>query len=85
MMISGRVQGVFYRVFSKKEADSLGVRGYVRNLDDGRVELVAEGSEEKLEKLVEACRKGPAMARVDDIRIEKSGSAEGFKNFEIRT
>ena len=84
MIISGRVQGVYYRAFSKREAESLGLKGYVKNLGDGRVELVAEGHEENLSEYVETCRKGPAMARVKNVEIKKSEATDNFEGFEIR-
>lgn len=64
--VTGRVQGVFYRVYTQKFARNLGVNGYVRNLPDGRVEIVAEGSEESLRKLAAWAKKeGSPYSRID--------------------
>lgn len=67
LLIHGRVQGVGYRAFLEREAVARGVSGWVRNLRSGEVEAVVAGSEEAVEALVEACRKGPLGARVDGI------------------
>jgi len=69
LFISGRVQGVFYRAFTKEVADSLGLKGWVRNLRDGRVEAVFEGEEDKISIAIERCKEGPPYARVDNIEI----------------
>ncbi|MGH9549651.1 MAG: acylphosphatase [Terriglobales bacterium] len=72
VLVSGRVQGVFYRHSTREKAASLGLSGWVRNLDDGRVELEASGEKEKLAALVEWCRNGPPHARVDDLEASWS-------------
>lgn len=78
--IMGEVQGVFFRAFVKKEAEKLNLKGHVRNTGDG-VEVVAQGEEEKIEKLIEACRKGPEGSRVDGLSVEtqKAGKLPGFR------
>ena len=68
--VSGRVQGVGYRAFTRSKAKALGLRGFVRNLPDGRVEVYAEGEEEALENLLELLRRGPYFARVDRVEWE---------------
>ncbi|MEM2478473.1 MAG: acylphosphatase, partial [Thermoproteota archaeon] len=68
--VSGRVQGVFFRYETKSLADRLGVKGWVRNLPDGRVEAVFEGEEETVMKMIEFCKKGPPGARVTDVKVE---------------
>jgi len=84
LLISGRVQGVCYRWFTRDTAVELGLTGWVRNLADGKVEAVAEGERDKLEQLLVWCRRGPDMARVTDIRTEwEEGSGE-FQDFSIR-
>lgn len=65
--MSGRVQGVFFRAACKDEADRLGVTGYARNLRDGRVEVVAEGSEDAVEALARWCHVGPPRAVVTKV------------------
>ena len=69
-MVSGRVQGVFYRMFVVREASGLGLCGIVRNLPDGRVEVTAEGDRQELEQLVQRLRKGPPKAQVSDVTAE---------------
>lgn len=66
-LVSGRVQGVFFRAACKDEADRLGVKGYARNLRDGRVEVVAEGSEDAVEQLARWCHAGPPRALVTKV------------------
>ena len=81
LLIAGRVQGVYYRASAKTEADRLGVAGWVRNRADGSVELVAEGSLDAIEQLVAWCRRGPPMARVEQLEpvfSEPVGLEEGF-------
>lgn len=63
-LVRGRVQGVGYRWFVSREADRLGVRGFARNLPDGTVEVVADGSDESLQTLERAIEQGPSFARV---------------------
>jgi acylphosphatase len=81
MMIRGRVQGVFYRVSARQEAARLGLSGWVRNIPDGSVELVAEGPRELCEALLRYCHEGPPAARVDEIDVrweEPTGTYVGF-------
>jgi acylphosphatase len=79
-LVSGRVQGVFFRARCKEEADRLGVKGHARNLRDGRVEVVAEGSEEAVEALARWCHVGPPRALVSKVDITTE-AAEGLTNF----
>ena len=82
--IQGKVQGVFFREFIKKAARKLGLKGYVKNLRDGSVGVVAEGNEEALNNLIAECNKGPLMAHIKNIEVEY-GEPEGeFDNFYIR-
>jgi acylphosphatase len=74
------VQGVFFRAACKDEADRLGVKGYARNLRDGRVEVVAEGSEEAVEQLARWCHEGPPRAVVINVEITTE-APEGLTNF----
>lgn len=69
LYVSGIVQGVFFRQTTKQQADALEVDGWVRNLPDGRVEVVAEGPRDRLEKLVAFCHRGPTFARVDSVDV----------------
>jgi acylphosphatase len=67
--VYGRVQGVFFRASMKEVAEDLGVDGWVRNMPDGSVEALVSGEEEKVEKILEWCRRGPELARVDKVEI----------------
>ncbi len=84
ILISGEVQGVFFRSNTRDFANGLGLKGWVRNFTDGRVEVVAEGEKSLLERLIEFCRKGPPGARVENIEIEWEESKDEFEGFEIR-
>lgn len=83
VLVSGKVQGVFYRDTTKKEADRRGVRGWVRNLRDGRVEAVFEGPAEKVEEMVAWCRVGSPLSRPTFVeRIDEA--EEPLVGFDIR-
>lgn len=69
LKIEGRVQGVFYRHSTKTEARTLGLSGWVRNMDDGSVELEVEGPRSDVDKLIAWCRQGPPNARVDNVIV----------------
>ena len=68
-LVSGKVQGVFYRDSTRVQANQLGLSGWVRNLDDGRVELKAFGIDHQLQKLVSWLEDGPMLARVSDVQV----------------
>ena len=70
VLVSGRVQGVFYRATCARLAREAGVGGYVRNLPDGRVEVAFEGPDEVLDRLVAWCRRGTDLARVDTVQVD---------------
>ena len=79
--VSGRVQGVWYRAFAQEKARELGISGYAKNLPDGRVEVLACGSDNALEKLRQWLRQGPSHAKVDHVHWElvaKENCEEGF-------
>ena len=82
LFIEGRVQGVFYRAFTRDLAAKLGLHGWVRNLYDGRVEAVFEGSRELIEQAILECKKGPPGSYVQDVDVtfeEYSGEKKGFE------
>lgn len=84
LTLRGRVQGVFFRQSTKEQADRLGVSGWVRNLDNGDVEAVAEGPAEAIEAWVRWCHGGPPRARVDSVdRVDEPFRGE-FASFEVR-
>jgi acylphosphatase len=82
--VRGRVQGVGYRFFVRRVAVSLGLRGYVRNLLDGAVETVAEGTRGDLEALLAALWRGPSGARVDAVETSWTEATGAFSGFAIR-
>ncbi|WP_435347243.1 acylphosphatase [Haloarchaeobius sp. HRN-SO-5] len=83
VFVSGRVQGVYYRANTEEAAGEFGVDGWVRNLDDGRVEAVFEGPEDAVEAMVEWCNEGSPRAAVEDVSVEY-GDPEGEDGFRIR-
>ena len=83
MLVAGGVQGVGYRAAAQDKARSLGLTGWVRNLPDGRVELVAEGPRTKLELLERWCWQGPPLARVTDVNLVWEESRGGQGGFEL--
>jgi acylphosphatase len=82
-LISGTVQGVWFRDSTRRSAQALGARGYVRNLPDGRVEAVFEGEPESVDGALAFVREGPRGARVTGVEVEEL-STQGFAGFEIR-
>lgn len=84
-LVSGRVQGVAFRYWTRETADRLGLSGWVRNLPDGRVEVLAQGDEEAMAKLDRALLQGPPLSRVDGLeRFEEPGADETAGGFAIR-
>ncbi len=81
--VYGQVQGVFFRESARREALKLSLNGFARNDDDGGVCIEAEGGEENLKKLVDWSRKGPELARVENIEVEYSDDLKFYKDFEI--
>jgi acylphosphatase len=84
IVVSGIVQGVYYRYSTKDRADSLGLEGTVRNLPNGDVEVVAQGEDSRIQALIEWCRQGPLGARVDRADVKWEEPTEAFKGFSIR-
>jgi acylphosphatase len=84
VIFRGRVQGVFFRANAQDKAEEVGVLGWVRNLPDGTVELVAEGERARVEELLEWCRTGQPHARVESADVRWSEARGGFRSFEIR-
>jgi len=83
LIIEGRVQGVWFRESTKRKALSLGVYGWVRNLPDGTVEVVAEGDEDKVRELVKWCHKGPPAAKVTNVKVEEEEYLGEFSSFDV--
>ena len=83
LIISGTVQGVFFRANTEKQANELGVTGWIKNIDSV-VESVIEGEDSAVDKLVGWCKHGPAAAKVEDIKISEEEFKGEFEGFEIR-
>ncbi|MFP4195567.1 MAG: acylphosphatase [Candidatus Woesearchaeota archaeon] len=83
IIVKGRVQGVNFRDFVRRTARELGLYGWVRNSGDD-VEIIAQGKEEQLAKLVKQIRSGPPLARVDDIEYDVREPSKEFDSFQIR-
>jgi len=84
IIITGKVQGVFFRHNTNIVAQQLGLTGFVRNLDSGHVEIIAQGNEEQLAKLIEFCRKGPDESEVVDLQVNEQSIEQPLKSFSIR-
>lgn len=82
--ITGYVQGVFFRDSASRRAASRGVTGWVRNLSDGRVELVAEGEEQAVRDLIDWCYAGPPHATVQDVEVEWADATGEFSGFSAK-
>ena len=85
LIINGRVQGVWFRHNTMKKAIELDLKGYVRNLLNGNVEVVAQGSKEKLRLLLEWCKLGPKLSKVEDIQIKWEEYKNNYQNFKIKS
>ena len=83
LIVRGGVQGVFFRACTRDEAERLGVTGWVRNRPEGTVEVLLEGVEEEVDRIVEWCRQGPPIARVDEVSVEMASYRGEFGSFRI--
>jgi len=85
ILISGRVQGVGFREFLRREVPALGgIVGYAKNLRDGTLEIVVKGDEEKIRKLVEKCKRGPLLSAIKDIKMEDIEIEDDYDGFIVR-
>lgn len=82
--LSGKVQGVGFRAFVRRNAQRLGLSGWVKNLQDGRVEAVIYGEEKKVKDLISRMKTGPSLARVEDYEISELDKPPAEKDFQIR-
>jgi acylphosphatase len=82
-LITGRVQGVGFRWFVEREAQLIGVRGWVRNRDNGTVEVLASGSNEQLGSLYDKLKEGPRAARIDEVEVEEAAPFDGYTTFQV--
>ncbi len=83
LLISGRVQGVGYRASTSWAARNLGLKGWVRNLDDGRVEALVEGPRGTIEELIAWAHQGPPSARVSDVAVTWEAATGEFRGFDV--
>jgi len=79
LYITGTVQGVFFRAFIKENAEKLNVKGFTRNLEDGRIEVFIEGDSEAVNKMTELCKKGPKHSQIRNVEIKP----ERFQDFKV--
>ncbi|HEY8035582.1 MAG TPA: acylphosphatase [Methylobacter sp.] len=84
ILVSGRVQGVYFRLFTQNKAKHFAIKGSARNLPDGRVEIIAEAGSVAIEKFIKWCHKGPITARVDHVEITELQPDELLTSFEIK-
>ncbi len=82
LYIQGSVQGIFFRQFVKDNAEKNDVKGFVRNLEDGRVEIFLEGDLENVDKMIELCKKGPKHSQIRNVEV-KEEIFQGMKEFKI--
>lgn len=82
LYISGLVQGIFFRGFVKDNAEKLNLKGFVRNLEDSRVETFFEGNPDDVNKMIELCKKGPKHSEIKKVE-EKQEKFQGLKSFKI--
>ena len=83
LTVQGTVQGIFFRQFVKEHADALKLVGFVRNLDGGDVEIVVEGEDEQIERLIVFVRKGPKHAQIRNVQTKEGKWSGNFKEFKI--
>lgn len=83
VIITGKVQGVFFRASTQDEAVRLGLTGWVKNLPDGSVEAVFEGDKEKIEEIIAWCHKGPPWARVKEVKVKWEPYQKEFERFSV--
>ena len=84
LKIYGRVQGVFFRDSCRREAEKLGLSGWVRNEPDGTVQIIAEGEEEKLKEIAEWCKDGPEHAKVEKVEVKWLKPVGAFDSFTVK-
>lgn len=81
VVVTGRVQGVFFRDYIKTNAKGLGISGFVRNLPTGKVEIIAQG--ERLDEFIRHCYRGSSASKVDEVKIDNIDEPEKFDDFKI--
>lgn len=84
LLITGKVQGVFYRAFAQRAAHELHISGYAKNTPDGKVEITAQGTEQALKEFIQRCRQGPPRANVKTVNVTQLNTEEEYANFTTR-
>ncbi len=84
VIISGRVQGVWFRSDTKQKAEQLGITGWVRNTIGGNVEAIFEGEEDLVKEMIDWCHRGPPLAQVEHVEVKNQDPTNGFEGFSIR-
>lgn len=85
VLISGRVQGVWFRASTKQKAEQLGLTGWVRNTFNGDVEAVFEGQEKQVNEMINWCHQGPPLSKVEKVEIKKQPFTNAFEGFVIKS
>jgi acylphosphatase len=83
VFVSGKVQGVGFRAFTKENADEIGVKGWVKNLLDGRVESIMQGPSDAIDKLLAVVKRGPRSSRVDAVEVKDEPIGAKFADFKV--
>lgn len=83
LLISGKVHGVFFRKTTKHKAHELNIYGWVKNTADKKVEIVAQGNEESIDKFISWCKEGPSHAEVNNVQVEEEVINQDLKDFSI--
>lgn len=83
IIVTGLVQGVYYRATARQEARALGITGWVKNRPEGTVEAMAEGEKNKVEQFIEWCRQGPPDSQVSSVQVEWEDTMGGYRDFRI--
>jgi acylphosphatase len=84
VIISGKVQGVWFRVNTKQKAEQLGLTGWVRNTYDKNVEAVFEGEETLIQEMLEWCHRGPPLSKVENVEVKNESPTHNFDSFSIK-
>lgn len=84
VLVSGKVQGVFFRANTKEKAEDLGVKGWVKNTSDGKVEAVFEGKDDNVKEMIEWCKHGSTLAKVKNVDVEEKEPENKFNSFSIK-
>jgi len=82
--VLGKVQGVFFRASTKKYADQLGVKGWVRNETDGSVQIIAESEMDNIDRFIKWCYRGPEFAVVEKVIVSDEVEVKNYESFEVR-